>query len=179
MFTSCLQSAAHKTRYWDYSLQKSLSFFLSSSKIYVVKSVDELLFTGYPDTLLNMGKLMVSDPDLPLYDRFGWFYTVRSPTKLVMFRFFITNRFICGRPTTISRHSRARPIKSHRPRGRRFYDHPFVTLVIPFLCKFVSFLAVMVACSASINVKVQSKLITFVLLYAFTSSLCFSVSYTI
>lgn len=47
----------------------------SHRKIYVRKTVDELLFTGYTDSLLTMGKMM-SEADVPSYDRFGWFYMV-------------------------------------------------------------------------------------------------------
>ncbi|EFN81088.1 protein croquemort [Harpegnathos saltator] len=74
-------SAAHKIRYWDYSFQKSLSIMLTSSKIYVTKTVGELLFTGYSDTLLTMGKMLVTD-DTPLYDRFGWFYMRNNSAEM-------------------------------------------------------------------------------------------------
>ena len=67
-------SAAHKIRYWDYDWQKTLSVILSTRKLYTRKTVDELLFTGYSDGILTMGKMMVTDPDIPAFDRFGWFY---------------------------------------------------------------------------------------------------------
>ncbi|KMQ88420.1 protein croquemort-like protein [Lasius niger] len=69
-------SAAHKIRYWDYDWQKTLSVILSTRKLYTRKTVDELLFTGYSDGILTMGKMMVTDPDIPAFDRFGWFYMV-------------------------------------------------------------------------------------------------------
>lgn len=70
--------AVHKIRYWDPDWQKSLSFLLTSTnrRYYNSKTVDELLFTGYTDSLLTMSKVMPVD-DVPAYDRFGWFYMVR------------------------------------------------------------------------------------------------------
>lgn len=76
------QSAAHKVRFWDYTLQKSLSMLLTSSKVYVVKTVDELLFRGYKDNVLTMG-LMIAE-DAPPYDKFGWFYMVCLLIRLVI-----------------------------------------------------------------------------------------------
>ncbi|KAG5318132.1 CRQ protein, partial [Pseudoatta argentina] len=69
-------SAAHKVRFWEIDWQKSLSFLLSSTnrRYYTSKTVDELLFTGYPDALFTMSKIMPLD-DIPIIDRFGWFYT--------------------------------------------------------------------------------------------------------
>ncbi|XP_067210701.1 protein peste isoform X2 [Linepithema humile] len=75
-------SAAHKVRYWDITLQKSLSYLLSGRKLYTCRTVDELLFTGYPDILLTMGKTIVSNEDIPAYDRFGWFYLRNDTTGL-------------------------------------------------------------------------------------------------
>ena len=49
---------------------------MTGRKIYHRKTVDELLFGGYSDTVLSMGKLMAPDPDMPAFDRFGWFYMV-------------------------------------------------------------------------------------------------------
>ncbi|KYN06540.1 PREDICTED: protein croquemort-like [Cyphomyrmex costatus] len=69
-------SGVHKIRFWEVDWQKSLSFLLSSTnrRYYISKTVDELLFTGYSDNLLTMGKMMPID-DVPAFDRFGWFYT--------------------------------------------------------------------------------------------------------
>ena len=41
-----------------------------------MKTVDELLFAGYKDTIIEMGKLANLDEEIPPYDRFGWFYMV-------------------------------------------------------------------------------------------------------
>lgn len=124
--TSCLQSAAHTTRYWDYSLQKSLSILLSGSNFYVTKTVNELMFIGYPDTVLSMGKMMASDVDMPPYDRFAWFYMVRSPTRLVTFFLLYGESFYPRTAKNYSRHPRAMcQMYTHHPRGHRFYDQPF------------------------------------------------------
>lgn len=71
------QSAKHKVRYWDDALQSTLSFMLSTSKVYTTKSVDELLFTGYDDSLIKLGRLAAIGDDIPPFDKFGWFYMVR------------------------------------------------------------------------------------------------------
>ncbi|XP_011878460.1 PREDICTED: protein croquemort [Vollenhovia emeryi] len=76
-------SGVHKIRYWDPDWQKSLSFLLSSTnrRYYTSKTVDELLFTGYTDSLLTMGKVMPME-DVPSFDRFGWFYMRNGSTEL-------------------------------------------------------------------------------------------------
>lgn len=68
-------TAVHKIRYWDHDWQKSLSFLLSSTsrRYYISKTVDELLFSGYTDSLVTMSKIMPVE-DVPTYDRVGWFY---------------------------------------------------------------------------------------------------------
>ncbi|KAK2581278.1 hypothetical protein KPH14_008068 [Odynerus spinipes] len=67
-------SATHKIRHWSYFMQNTFSYILSSkSNLSVTKTVDELLFTGYEDTIINMGKAAVAD-EVPPFDRFGWFY---------------------------------------------------------------------------------------------------------
>lgn len=68
-------SATHKVRNWSYFMQNTFSYILSSrSDLSVRKTVDELLFTGYEDTLINMGKVAATQ-EMPPFDRFGWFYT--------------------------------------------------------------------------------------------------------
>ncbi|KAL0101923.1 hypothetical protein PUN28_018466 [Cardiocondyla obscurior] len=68
-------SGVYKIRYWDPDWQKSLSFLLTSTsrRHYYRKTVDELLFTGFSDSLFTMSKIMPMD-DVPTFDRFGWFY---------------------------------------------------------------------------------------------------------
>ncbi|XP_063990082.1 protein croquemort-like [Diachasmimorpha longicaudata] len=75
-------AAATKVRYWDKFLQGSLSMFLSEiSSIHVVKTVDEMMFSGYNDTLIELGKMVVDDDmKIPNYDKFGWFYLRNGST---------------------------------------------------------------------------------------------------
>lgn len=47
-------------------------------EISVTKSVDELLFTGYSDEMIDVARavpIFGSDVEVP-FDKFGWFYTV-------------------------------------------------------------------------------------------------------
>ncbi|XP_020281410.1 protein croquemort-like [Pseudomyrmex gracilis] len=75
-------SAAHAVRYWEVNLQQTLSFLLTSTsrKIYISKTVDELLFSGYPDVLFTMSKGLIED--MPPYSRFGWFYLRNGTSDL-------------------------------------------------------------------------------------------------
>ncbi|KAG7213401.1 hypothetical protein KM043_002686 [Ampulex compressa] len=75
-------SAAHKSRYWEYWVQTSLSILLGSSGISVMKPVGELLFDGYSDPLITMGKSMNMDDDMPPFDRFGWFYKRNGSSEM-------------------------------------------------------------------------------------------------
>ncbi|OAD55216.1 Protein croquemort, partial [Eufriesea mexicana] len=72
-------SAKHKIRYWNEALQGTLSLMLSTSNVHISKTVDELLFTGYDDSLIEMGR-MVSGEDIPPFDKFGWFYMMNGST---------------------------------------------------------------------------------------------------
>ncbi|EZA62873.1 hypothetical protein DMN91_003151 [Ooceraea biroi] len=76
-------SAAYKIRDWELEWQATLSLVLGSSdrSIHIHKTVDELTFTGYSDSLFTMGKMMASD-DVPPYDRFAWFYMRNGTTDL-------------------------------------------------------------------------------------------------
>ncbi|XP_043253594.1 protein croquemort-like isoform X2 [Colletes gigas] len=73
-------SAKHKVRYWEEVLQSSLSFMLSSSKVHTTKTVNELLFTGYDDPLIKLGRLMGMGLDVPPFNKFGWFYMRNGST---------------------------------------------------------------------------------------------------
>ncbi|XP_070149946.1 protein croquemort [Polyergus mexicanus] len=73
-------SAAHKIRYWEYEWQKTLSILLSVRKLYTRRTVNELLFSGYSDDILTMGSSMANDPEIPMFDRFGWFYMRNGST---------------------------------------------------------------------------------------------------
>lgn len=51
---------------------------LFGQEMSVIKTVDELLFTGYSDDMIDMARevhIFGNDVQVP-FDRFGWFYTV-------------------------------------------------------------------------------------------------------
>ncbi|XP_017878842.1 protein croquemort-like [Ceratina calcarata] len=73
-------SAKHKVRFWDLALQSTLSFMLSTTSIYNTKTVDELLFKGYSDSLIDIGKMTGMGEDIPPFDKFGWFYARNGST---------------------------------------------------------------------------------------------------
>lgn len=54
-----------------------MGFTLYDQQINVVKTAGELLFDGYEDNMVLMGKHMFQDVEIP-FDRVGWFYTVSS-----------------------------------------------------------------------------------------------------
>ncbi|XP_012253563.1 protein croquemort-like [Athalia rosae] len=67
-------SAAHKVRHWTFYWQKALNIFMAGiNDVHVTKTVDELLFKGYEDPLIDMGKISPV-ADIPPFDKFGWFY---------------------------------------------------------------------------------------------------------
>lgn len=63
---------------------------LSSSEIHVTKTVDELLFSGYEDSLINLGRMAAMGEEIPPFDKFGWFYMVG-----VMHRELVIAEIIC------------------------------------------------------------------------------------
>lgn len=63
---------------WNYFVKKALQVMHSSMKItsYSTHKVEEVLFSGYEDQLLNVAKsLPFANLQIPDFDRFGWFYT--------------------------------------------------------------------------------------------------------
>ncbi|XP_046739499.1 protein croquemort-like isoform X2 [Diprion similis] len=73
-------SAAHKIRNWAFYWHTMFDLMLSKiGQIHVTKTVDELLFSGYEDTLINMGQI-TKIVDLPPFDKFGWFYMRNEST---------------------------------------------------------------------------------------------------
>lgn len=72
-----LQSAANRARSWNYVKQKGVSMGLGlyDQDVYVVKTAGELLFDGYEDNMVLMGKQLFDASEVP-FDRVGWFYTV-------------------------------------------------------------------------------------------------------
>ncbi|XP_058060508.1 protein peste-like isoform X1 [Anopheles bellator] len=77
-------SAAKKSKYWNYLRQKgvSMGFKLYDQQINVVKTAGELLFDGYEDNMVLMGKHLFNDEDIP-FDRVGWFYTRNNSADLI------------------------------------------------------------------------------------------------
>ncbi|XP_076673421.1 protein croquemort isoform X2 [Andrena cerasifolii] len=73
-------SAKHKTRFWVDVLQNTLSLMLSSSEVHVTKTVGELLFSGYEDSLINLGRMAAMGEEIPPFDKFGWFYMRNGTT---------------------------------------------------------------------------------------------------
>lgn len=73
-------SAKHKTRFWDPMFQSTLSLMLSSSDVHTTKTVNELIFAGYDDTLIQLGKVAAIGDDIPPFDKFGWFYMRNGST---------------------------------------------------------------------------------------------------
>lgn len=73
-------SAKHKVRHRDEIMQSTLSFLLASSSVNTMKTVGELLFDGYDDTLIKLGRLATMGEDIPPFDKFGWFYMRNGST---------------------------------------------------------------------------------------------------
>lgn len=69
-------TAALTVRDWSYFYAKSLSIGMTATKqqIAITKPVGELLFDGYSDTLIDLGrKASFTGVAIP-FDKFGWFY---------------------------------------------------------------------------------------------------------
>ncbi|XP_043512147.1 protein croquemort-like [Frieseomelitta varia] len=74
-------SAKHKVRYWDGAFQTTLSLMLSASEVHTTKTVDQLLFRGYEDALIELGRMAAElGEDVPPFDKFGWFYMRNGST---------------------------------------------------------------------------------------------------
>lgn len=73
-------SAKHKVRYWADTLQSTLSLMLATSNVHITKTVDELLFRGYDDSLIEIGRMAAIADDIPPFDKFGWFYMRNGST---------------------------------------------------------------------------------------------------
>ncbi|KAJ8669647.1 hypothetical protein QAD02_000906, partial [Eretmocerus hayati] len=75
-------SAAYKMRYWSTIMQSSSGFLINHMRhdINFVRTVDEILFTGFQDELLTMGQIFASDGPQQ-YDKFGWFYKRNATTE--------------------------------------------------------------------------------------------------
>ncbi|KAL1376210.1 hypothetical protein pipiens_017029, partial [Culex pipiens pipiens] len=77
-------SAANRARSWNYVKQKGVSMGLGlyDQDVYVVKTAGELLFDGYEDNMVLMGKQLFDASEVP-FDRVGWFYTRNNSADLI------------------------------------------------------------------------------------------------
>ncbi|XP_058118230.1 protein peste [Anopheles coustani] len=77
-------SAAKRAQYWGYIKQKGVSMGLTlyEQELHVVKTAAELLFDGYEDNMVLMGKHMMDADEIP-FDRVGWFYTRNNSADLI------------------------------------------------------------------------------------------------
>lgn len=77
-------SAAHRARRWDYIRRKGVSMGLKlyNQEVSVIKTAGELLFDGYEDDMVLMGKHMFDADEVP-FDRVGWFYTRNNSADLI------------------------------------------------------------------------------------------------
>ncbi|KAI4461338.1 scavenger receptor class b type-1 sr-b1 [Holotrichia oblita] len=70
--------ASHMIENWSYVIRKGFDISLSalSAKLWKVTTVDEILFSGYEDALINLARSMpqLQSLSMPDYDKFGWFY---------------------------------------------------------------------------------------------------------
>lgn len=73
-----LQSAAYAARNFNYVMRRGLSITLSATveALHVTRTVDEMLFTGYTDRLVDLTSKLPAFQGLenPGWDRFAWFY---------------------------------------------------------------------------------------------------------
>ncbi|XP_063927143.1 protein peste-like [Zophobas morio] len=79
-------AAAHVSRNWNYVVRRGLSLTLSgiAPTVNISRTIDELLFTGYPDTLTKMAKTFpfFAGTEIPPWERFGWFYKRNGTSDL-------------------------------------------------------------------------------------------------
>ena len=76
-------------KYWD-SFMLDSTFSMIDATLFVNKTVGELLFEGYEDTLLAIAEMAgaTADSNVPM-DRFGWFYAVSVYYHRTDEKFFI------------------------------------------------------------------------------------------
>ncbi|XP_037960819.1 protein peste-like [Teleopsis dalmanni] len=79
-------SAAAKAKHWNSVRRKMVDVGLKlySQEISVIKSVDELLFTGYNDNMIDVARavpIFGNEVEVP-FDKFGWFYTRNGSADL-------------------------------------------------------------------------------------------------
>jgi hypothetical protein len=68
------------SRTWNYVIRKGVSISLRgiAPTIHISRRAEDLLFKGYPDTLMKLAKTFpfFANADIPQWERFGWFYMV-------------------------------------------------------------------------------------------------------
>jgi scavenger receptor class B protein 1 len=78
------KGVSHVSRTWNYMVRKGVSFSLRgiTPTVHVTRTVEELLFKGFPDTLMKLAKTFpfFVDADIPPWERFGWFYMRNGST---------------------------------------------------------------------------------------------------
>lgn len=57
--------------------QKHFRSSFLQAKLFINRTVGELLFTGYEDPILEIGAAFTEDERTMPIERFGWFYKVR------------------------------------------------------------------------------------------------------
>lgn len=73
------QSAAYTIRFQPQVIKTGFNQFIreTGSTVFVTHTVDEFLFEGYSDPLLDVSQSIPPGLiDIPPYDKFGWFYGV-------------------------------------------------------------------------------------------------------
>lgn len=77
------QSINYKMRFSSFFAKRSVSLALSAlSKLYVTKTVGEILFDGYDEPILKSLSYL---PLVSVMDRFGLFYGVSTNTNFTMY----------------------------------------------------------------------------------------------
>lgn len=76
-----MQIAAFHTKYWSYIRSSPLAMYLGgfSSKIGIVKKVEEILFKGYTDFLMTLGNVL--NENEKGMDKFSVLYQVNLGNK--------------------------------------------------------------------------------------------------
>ena len=91
MWSNSVQSAAFTIRFADRVIKAGFNQFVeqTGSTIFVSPTVEELLFEGYSDPLLDFIQFIPENSSLleiiPPYDKFGWFYMVLNSICLQRF----------------------------------------------------------------------------------------------
>uniref|UniRef100_U5EUH2 Putative plasma membrane glycoprotein cd36 n=1 Tax=Corethrella appendiculata TaxID=1370023 RepID=U5EUH2_9DIPT len=77
-------SATARAKHWNYVGKKSVSIGLKlyEQDIHVTKTARELLFEGYEDMMVLMGKEIFKADEVP-FDRVGWFYMRNNTPDLI------------------------------------------------------------------------------------------------